>query len=121
LSLWIEALQPLRVHKQGTAIDLQPGRPVEFDDADGQKLLERAPGKVKLVDPGSCPLFPVGAVVRVSSMNGHRWVGEVTLTLYQPPGGTTKAGWWACVRDGARWSFVHETLLDQTDQPVGEP
>lgn len=113
MSLWIESLQQLRVQKRGIVIDLRPGQPVEFDDAEGRLLLERAPGKVKLVDPGSTPLFPVGCLVRVRPMNKQDWLGEVVLTLYQPIGGTTKPGWWACVQAGTRWSFVHENLLDQ--------
>lgn len=113
MSLWIESFLPLRVQKQGLVIDLHPGQPVEFDDAEGQLLLARAPGKVKIVDPGSTPLFPVGSLVTVRPMNKQDWLAEVVLTLYQPSGSTTKPGWWACVQAGPRWSFVHETLLDQ--------
>jgi len=48
--MWIEAVKPLRVQfKHGKEVRLHPGAPVEFPDEDGQKLIEQAPGKVRLV------------------------------------------------------------------------
>lgn len=110
--MWIESLQPLRVRRKIDVVDLQPGLPVEFDDADGQRLLARAGGKVKVVTIASAPAFPLGSLVHIRSLSGGQWVGSVALIFFQSSGGTTKTGWWYCVEAGARWSFVHESLLD---------
>lgn len=49
----IEALKPLRVRLPDRDIHLVPGHPVDLSDEDGQKLLARAPTKVRRVpQPG---------------------------------------------------------------------
>lgn len=53
----IEASIPLRVRLRSGDVCLRPGHPIEFRDEDGQKLLARAPGKVRRVMPES-PLQP---------------------------------------------------------------
>jgi hypothetical protein len=110
--MWIEATQePIRVRQKGDVIHLRPGLPVEFAETEGRKLLARAQGRVKVVTPTADPLFTLDQLVRVNSSTGA-WIGSITMTLPQPPGGTTKAGWWYCVQAGTRWAFVHESLLD---------
>jgi hypothetical protein len=48
--LLIEALEPLTVRlPTGAICVLRPGQPVEFSEADGRKLLERAKGKVRIM------------------------------------------------------------------------
>lgn len=49
--LLIEASIPLRVRLRSGEVRLRPGHPVRFHDADGRKLLARAPGKVHCVEP----------------------------------------------------------------------
>ena len=56
----IEAFQPLRVRRKADVVDLQLGLPVEFDEAEGQLLLQRMPGKVKVVGLDSGPQGPTG-------------------------------------------------------------
>lgn len=53
----IEAFIPLRVRLTSGEVRLRPGHPVRFPDADGRKLLARAPGKVHCVMPEP-PLQP---------------------------------------------------------------
>lgn len=110
--MWIEAVVPLRVRRLVDVVSLRPGLPVEFDEAEGQRLLHRAPGEVKVVHPVSAPLFTVGSPVMVRRRSVDPWCALVAFTLPQSPGGTTQAGWWYCVQAGARWAFVHESLLD---------
>ena len=107
--MWIEATKPLCVQFKSGDVHLRPGLPVEFDDGEGQRLLACAPGKVKQVLAHTAPLFTEGEPVLVGSE--IPWCAIVAFTLIQPLGGTTKAGWWYCVEAGARWAFVHESLL----------
>ena len=109
--MWIESSQPLRVRRLVDVVSLRPGLPVEFDEAEGQRLLQRAPGKVKVVAPTDPPLFTVGSPVMVQS--GRPWCALVAFMLLQPTQGTMKTGWWYCVEADVRWSFVHESLLDR--------
>ena len=107
--IWIEALETLRVRQKGDVTVLRPGLPVEFAEAEGQRLLARAPGKVKQVRLRAAPLFSVGTPVLVGSSTP--WCALVAWTLPQSPGGTTQAGWWYCVEVGTRWALVHESRL----------
>jgi len=50
--LLIEALRPLVVHTHEKTIYLTPGRPVNFPDSDALRLLDKAPGKVRVVVSG---------------------------------------------------------------------
>ena len=46
----LEAIErPLAVKVNGRLVHLQPGIPMEFTDAQGLKLKERAPGRVRMV------------------------------------------------------------------------
>ena len=47
--LTIKALQPLRVKVAGQIRVLAPGQTVELTEAQGQRLLTQAPGRVRLV------------------------------------------------------------------------
>ncbi len=110
--MWIESLQPLRVRRLVDVVDLRPGLPVEFSEAEGQRLLQHVPEKVTVVHPLTDPLFLAGSMVLVRSQSVEPWAASVAFLLPQFPGGTTQAGWWYCVEAGARWAFVHESLLD---------
>lgn len=46
----IEALKPLKVKRPSGDIVLTPGAPVEFSDDEGKRLLEKVPGKVRLIE-----------------------------------------------------------------------
>jgi hypothetical protein len=114
--MWIEAMKPLCVQFKSGDVHLRPGLPVEFDEVEGQRLLARAPGKVKVVTGTTAPLFAAGSPVLVGS--GIPWCALVAWTLPQSPGGTTQAGWWYCVEAGARWALVHESRLSAERAPV---
>ena len=45
----IEALTPLKIKRPAGDLLLTPGEPVEFTDAEGRRLLERAGGKVRAI------------------------------------------------------------------------
>ena len=45
----IEAVKPLRVRFKEREVRLRPGEPIQFSEAEGQRLLEKAPDKVKVV------------------------------------------------------------------------
>ena len=58
----LEAIErPLAVKMNGRLVHLRPGIPMDFTDAQGLKLKERAPGRVRIV-AGLAPVT-VGAVV----------------------------------------------------------
>ena len=58
----LEAIErPLAVKVNGRLVHLRPGIPMDFTDAQGLKLKERAPGRVRIV-AGLAPVT-VGAVV----------------------------------------------------------
>ena len=67
----IEALERLEIRVPEGVIQLHPGSPVELTDEQARKLLDRAPGKVRVViPPDTSPL--VGRVVLVESTAGDR-------------------------------------------------
>jgi len=111
--MWIEASEPLRVRRLVDVVNLRPGLPVEFSEAEGQRLLQRVPEKVTVVHPLADPLFTAGSMVMVRSQIVGPWTASVAFMLPQFPGGTTQVGWWYCVEAEARWAFVHESLLDR--------
>jgi len=95
--LLIEASIPLRVRLRSGEVRLRPGHPVRFHDADGRKLLARAPGKVHCVMPepplqsgwlvayrdaqgrlrGGCDEREAGTVA-VCEWNGTGWMIQLT-------------------------------------------
>jgi hypothetical protein len=46
----IEALKPLTIRRPAGDIQLIPGTPVEFTEAEGRRLLDRAVGKVRAIE-----------------------------------------------------------------------
>lgn len=54
----IESLIPLKVKRPSGDIFLTPGTPVEFTEEEGLKLLTKARGKVRLVDPSGTVIEP---------------------------------------------------------------
>ena len=119
--MWIESSELLKVRRLFDVITLRQGLSVEFDEAEGQRLLKRAPEKVMVVHPVTEPVFTVGAQVVVRSQRGEAWTASVAFMLPQLPGGTTQGGWWYCMESGTRWAFVHESLLDRVaGKNVGE-
>ncbi len=54
----IESLIPLKVKRPSGDILLTPGTPVEFTEEEGLKLLTKARGKVRLVEPSGTVIEP---------------------------------------------------------------
>lgn len=47
--MWIESTKPIRVQSKQGEVRLRPGYPVELSDEQGQKLLDQAGDKVRIV------------------------------------------------------------------------
>ncbi|MEO7860040.1 MAG: hypothetical protein ABIU05_06270 [Nitrospirales bacterium] len=92
----IEAYKPLRVHLKSGEIRMEPGHPLEFSVEDGEKLLARAPGKVRVVcRPGS--------ILTWTRTDGGQHTGVVDF-LHAAPTGTAWA--FVTVSDGG-WAAVN--------------
>jgi hypothetical protein len=102
--MWIESLQPLRVRRLVDVVNLRPGLPVEFDEAEGQRLLSRAPGKVKIVALASPSRFTEGMPVLVRRETGPPLV-RLGRIYAAPTIWRDDAGWLVVLR-GSRGSLV---------------
>lgn len=101
----IEASIPLHVRLASGEVRLRPGRPVRFLDADGRKLLARAPGKVHCVTPEP-PLQPGwlivynrnrhdrihDGIVSRCEWDGRSWTVQLTSGTALPLGWVTSVG-----------------------------
>ncbi len=80
LILILELLgQPLTVKLNGRFVPLQPGVPVEFTQAQGLKLLAKAPGRLRVVSE-PLPLTP-GTLITWESPVVGRLSGPVLAVL----------------------------------------
>lgn len=77
----IESLIPLKVKRPSGDIVLTPGTPVEFTEEEGLKLLTKAKGKVRLVEPS-------GTVIQAAV----RWDGSPLSPVYWERGDTSIVG-----------------------------
>jgi hypothetical protein len=98
--------KPIRYCWPGGEVRLEPGKPVELPESRAQRLLDKVPGKVRVV-----PIYSVGTPVNVTSMNGHRWAGVIESHCVIPPGDPAKAGYWYAVVGMNRCSWVHGSLI----------
>ncbi len=82
----IEVLTPLTVRLNQREQLLIPGQPVDLPDEKALKLLQKAPGQVRIVSPS------LGQVVEVESMAGQRVLTLIAGILQDDPG--MPAGRW---------------------------
>ncbi|MDR4469111.1 MAG: hypothetical protein MRJ68_12590 [Nitrospira sp.] len=117
--MWLTATKRVRIESKAGTFRLQPGCPVEVPDNIAVKVLDQAQGKVQVVPaPILAPAFTevppsyrVGELVRVHSLDGSVWIGQVVTYQHEPPGQGTLPGHWYCVEHQAKQAWVHESLV----------
>ena len=92
----IEAYKPLRIRLKSGEIRMEPGHPIEFSDEDGEKLLARAPGKVRVI-------YQAGSIITWQRADGRQHTGVVDFLHSDPTG---RAWVFVTVFDGG-WAVVN--------------
>ncbi|TKB68558.1 MAG: hypothetical protein E8D52_06000 [Nitrospira sp.] len=103
----IEASIPLRVRLRSGEVRLRPGHPVRFHDADGRKLLARAPGKVHCVMPE--PPLRSGWFVAYRNQRNRLHDGTVSRCDW------IGTGWTIHLTSGTAIPFMWVTSVSKTD------
>ena len=99
----IEAIgKPITYKWPGGEVHLEPGKPIDLPDARAQRLLSKAPGKVRM----ATPTIAAGSLVTWTRGDGTRPIGFVDF-LYADPEGKQ----WAFLSYGQIWAAVDRKLL----------
>ena len=94
----LEAIgRPFRYTWPGGSVYLEPGNPIELDDARAQRLLAKAPGKVRVLPPS------IRAGNRIEWQRAGQIQHAVVDFLHIDPDGAT----WAFVTIGESWAAVN--------------
>lgn len=83
-------------------VRLEPGKPVELPDARAKRLLDKAPGKVRVITPA----VQAGSQVTWCRVDGSKHLGIVDQ-IYVDDTGTR----WAFVTIGERWAVINLNYL----------
>ena len=113
----IEALQPMKVKREGQVLILIPGSRLNLSSLQAEKLLAHAPGKIRVIAP-----FAVGDSI-VYRVPGDPQEGPFEVIMVSP--GHYQGGWWAVVlkpseKEGAEpkpdtteQAFIHQVLIER--------
>ena len=77
--MWIEALTPLQIKLPDRELCLMAGQLRDLPDPLAAKLVEKAPGKVRVVDPSAIESLQPGAWVFWESSLFGRCTGQIAL------------------------------------------
>jgi hypothetical protein len=95
----IECIGPAFTYRwPGGEVHLEPGKPIDLPDERAQRLLSKAPGKVRIVTA----TFQAGAQITWTRGDGTTHTGVVDL-IYTDDTGTR----WAFVTLGGSWAAVN--------------
>ncbi len=94
----IEALKPLTVKLPARDLQLKPGCPVNLTEDWALKLLAKAPGKVRMVEPHALAFQP-GDLIHWQAMDGKTYGPAVVEHV--------------TVCDGRTWAFVQYDGIDR--------
>jgi hypothetical protein len=86
----------------GGSVLLEPGKPIELDDARAKRLLDKAPGKVKVITPTIQP----GDRIEWQRADCSIQKGVVDLMHVDADGHI-----WAFVNIGASWAVVNTKFV----------
>ena len=100
-----EALEPLAILMNGDLRRLAPGERVELPQEYGAKLLDRAGGKVRLIETASEPLPPVPPGWHVA----YRVNGQLRGGFPDPAGQVVETAY--CPETGWRLILADQTVL----------
>lgn len=105
----LEAVEPIRVRLGGQSHELQPGQRIDLPEDKGRLLLERAPGKLRIIETGSERITIESAATTARPVFFENSLGEIlgpaTVTDLAKVGAGENEQFWIIVEfDGqARW------------------
>ena len=105
----IEVLTPLTVRLNQQEQLLTPGQPVDLPDDKALKLLQKAPGQVRIVSPY------LGQVVAVENVTGQRVLTLIAAILQNDPRMTP--GRWLGLAGGPLSRWVRDSVIKEW-QPI---
>ena len=94
----VEALVPFTYRWPGGEVHLEPGKPIDLPDDRAQRLINKAPGKVRVCPP----TIAAGSLVSWIRGDGSSQMGFVDC-LYTDHTGAR----WAFVSIGKTWAVVN--------------
>ena len=93
---------PFTYRWPGGEVHLEPGKPIDLPDARAQRLLSKAPGKVRMITP----TIAAGSLVTWRRGDGSKQEGFVDFLHADPEGKE-----WVFVSWGKTWAAVDRRLL----------
>jgi len=103
----IEAVNhPILCRFPGGEIRMEPGKPVDLPKARALRLLDKAPGKVRMIEP----TIAVGSLISWTRVDGSVQTGVVDL-IHVDDTGTR----WAFVTIGEGWAAVNMKFVRRVE------
>ncbi|NOS82770.1 MAG: hypothetical protein HOP32_14430 [Nitrospira sp.] len=105
----------------GGQITLEPGKPIELSDERAQRLLQKAHGRVRVVEDAQEPItiepgHPHARPVYFVRQSVGAIVGPATVDFVAQVGEGPTAQYWLCVTHEGNWAFVHSIWLRSKKQ-----
>lgn len=113
----IESLVLLRVKLPSGEVLLRPGCPVQFSQDEGRRLLDKAPGKVRVAEPSPIVLEPASATARPIywERSGSIIGPAITEFLAKAGEGPTTTFWVVALHEGAP-TWINAVMLRSKKQ-----
>lgn len=89
----------------GGEVHLEPGKPIDMPDERAKRLIEKAPGKVRVI-----PTFQPGSTIAWLRADGTRQIGTVDFIHTDEIGAR-----WAFVTIGDGWAAVNMKFVRGVD------
>lgn len=94
----VECVGPAFTYRwPGGEVHLEPGKPIDLPDERAKRLIEKAPGKVRVI-----PTFQPGSTIAWVRANGTRQIGTIDFIHADESGAR-----WAFVSLGETWPVVN--------------
>ena len=98
----LEAMVPFTYRWPGGEVHLEPGTPIDLPDDRARRLLDKAPGKVRVIPPTYQP----GSTIAWVRADGTRQIGTIDF-IYAEDTGTQ----WVFLTTGETWAAVNMKYL----------
>jgi hypothetical protein len=102
----LEALTPFTYRWPGGEVHLEPGTPIDLPDERAQRLLNKAPGKVRVCPPTIQP----GDRITWQRADGGKQSG--VIDFLHPSHGEV---WAFCTRPDGEWTAVNVTYIRKVE------